>query len=92
VEGITRCVSGVPRNPAVAQEIRIPFAASGELSLGGTVPTLQIEQLRISARIGTTANDAFCGGHASAQGLRLYFGSPSRPAGFALVLEEGHDY
>jgi hypothetical protein len=92
MEGIARCVSGVLRNPALAQEVRIQFPEFEELYVGGNAPILNIEQLRVSARIGTAANDTFCGGHSSAQGVRLYFGSASRPAGFSFVLEEGHDY
>jgi hypothetical protein len=92
VVGIARCIRGVPRDPAAAGEVFIEFPEFAELYLAGPSSVLQIVQLRISARIGTTEAGAFCGGHASAQGLRLYFGSPSRPAGFAFVLEEGDEY
>jgi hypothetical protein len=92
VEGIARCVSGAERNPALAKEVSILFSEFEELYLSGTATTLQIEELRISARIGTATDDTFCGGHSSAQGLRLYFGSADRPAGFSFVLEDSDDY
>jgi hypothetical protein len=32
-------------------------------------------------------DDSPCRGHASALGLRLYFGSASQPSGFSLIAE-----
>jgi hypothetical protein len=79
--GERSCITGVTRNPANASEITVPFGPSvnGDFSPGDVVT------LKILTRIGTTAG-RFCGGHSNATGLRLYFGSVSRPANFGASL------
>jgi hypothetical protein len=84
LKGIARCVTGVTRNPAMAKEVVISLSGADELYVGGA-GRVRVEKFEISTRIGTKPNDALCGGHSSAQGLRLYFGSASQPSGFSLV-------
>jgi hypothetical protein len=79
--GETTCVQGVTRNPANALEVSVPF---GAISNGAIGPTDTLE-VRVSARIGTDGGGAFCGGHANAAGVRLYFDAQSRPSGFDLA-------
>jgi hypothetical protein len=76
--GETTCVRGVTRNPASALEASIPFGAISDGAIG-PADTLAVG---VSARIGTDGNGAFCGGHANATGVRLYFDAQSRPSGF----------
>jgi hypothetical protein len=78
--GSVRCVSGVTRNAARALEVRVPFypVPIWNSHFGPS----DVLSLRISASIGTDDNGNFCGGHANATGLRLYFDAASRPAAF----------
>jgi hypothetical protein len=75
-EGVTRCVTGITRNPAQAKEVMVPL---GSLSVGpGDV------KLKVSTRIGTNPDGSMCGGHSNAVGLRLYYDAVSRKSGFTL--------
>jgi hypothetical protein len=76
--GLTRCITGVTRDANRALRAVVPFAAfTSEPFDGGT----DVLALRISARVGTTASGAACGGHVSG-GLRVYFDAVNRRASF----------
>jgi hypothetical protein len=77
--GLSRCVTGLVRGPGAAREVAISFTPFTPVSFNGTTDTLS---LRVSARIGTTASGAPCGGHVGAVGLRLYFDAVSRESRF----------
>jgi len=74
--GETSCIQGATTNPANALQTFVSFGATGTTAVGPT-DTLS---LSVSARIGTDGSGAFCGGHASATGVRLYFDAQSRPS------------
>src|SRR4030095_12256617 len=82
--GETYCIQSLTTNPANAREVFVPFGAAGNATISPT-DTLSV---RISARIGTDGNGAFCGGHANAVGVRLYFDAKSRPSGFDVAVGE----
>ena len=69
------CIKGVTRNPT--SSVQVSAADFASFSPGGTVDIA----LKVSARIGTGAS---CGGHASATGLRLYYGSGARDSRFVI--------
>jgi hypothetical protein len=78
-QGETLCVQGVTRNAAKAKSVAIdldPTQAFGFLE--GVVA------LTVFARIA-----AGCPGHASARGLRLYYGSAGRDSSFSLDVADG---
>jgi RHS repeat-associated protein len=75
--GLTRCITGVTRNANQAQEVTVPFSAFSPQLVSVPPDTVA---LRIWTRIGTHADNSFCGGHGNATGLRLYFDSINRPA------------
>ena len=66
------CIKGVTRNPTSAAQIDPSDFASS--TGNGTVT------LKLSVRIGSVS----CGGHASATGLRLYYGSEARDSRFVI--------
>jgi hypothetical protein len=78
------CVTGVTRNSQRAKEVNVPFAPFASVSFDS-----EPLSLRLLTRIGTSAEGNKCrgsgGSHDSAQGLRLYFDSPSRPAGMVVT-------
>ncbi len=71
--GQTSCVTGVTRNPDQAKNIVVSL---GALTFGAA----DVLSVKVSTRIGTTGTGTFCGGHASATGLRFYFDAVSRPS------------
>lgn len=75
--GVTRCVVGLTRNANQAQEVTVVLSAFAPRLLA--VPDDQVT-LNLWTRVGTNADNSFCGGHSSATGLRLYFDSTTRPA------------
>jgi hypothetical protein len=77
-EGLTRCVSGLTRNPAQAREVSVAFGAisSHDLSTGDVL------SLQLSTRVGTNADGSRCQGHSNAIGLRLYYDGSTRPSRF----------
>ena len=77
------CLSGLTRNPTQAAKVTLSLPpASGE--------DTQVIGLKILARIGTPDTPTGrCPGHASATGLRLYFGSANRDSQFAAVFGHG---
>jgi subtilisin family serine protease len=76
--GLTRCISGVTRNPSLAKEAIVPFDDFDP----EPVETGDVLALRVSTRIGTNPDDTKCSGHSNAVGLRLYYDSTSRPSRF----------
>jgi len=77
-EGLTRCVTGVTRNPSQATEVTVPFGpvAANQLPPGDVIA------LKVSTRIGTNPDNSKCGGHNNAVGLRLYYDASSRASRF----------
>lgn len=73
--GETLCITGLTRNPANAQQATAGFGTFPPVAFDGTTDVLS---LRVLTRIGTVSSGAFCGGHASALGLRLYFDAVNR--------------
>jgi hypothetical protein len=84
--GLHRCVTGVTRNPANATEVLVTFDPISPLLMESG----DVLKLRVSARIGTNLDGTKClgpgGSHNSATGLRLYYGSVSRPSGFDVTI------
>jgi hypothetical protein len=74
--GETDCVAGLVRNPSQAREVVVSFGAAEMKLLSGAVT------LVLWARIGTG-----CPGHASATGLRVYYGSPARDSSFEIQFQ-----
>jgi hypothetical protein len=72
--GLTRCITGVTRNPNNALDAIVHFAAFSSVPLDSD-DTLT---LRLSTRIGTNPNDTKCPGHDNATGLRLYYDGATR--------------
>lgn len=77
--GETRCVQGIPRNPASAKDVAVAFGPVTATAFNGTTDVLS---LKVLTRIGTTSTGATCGGHSNAVGLRVYFDAVSRAARF----------
>lgn len=75
--GETYCITGITRNPALAKEVVIALGSVSPAVFNGTTDVLS---LKILTRIGTNGAGGFCGGHANAIGLRLYFDSTNRPS------------
>lgn len=69
--GETVCITGVVRNPALAKEVVVSFGPAD------MEPPQDEVTLVLSARIGTG-----CPGHASATGLRVYYGSAAQDSTF----------
>jgi hypothetical protein len=78
--GETHCIQGLTRNPARAQGFLIAFTPPAPTLFNGTTDVLS---LTVAARIGTDGAGAFCGGHGSAVGVRLYFDAANRQAQFS---------
>jgi len=74
--GETDCVVGLARNPALAREVTVSFEPPAREFLSNEVT------LVLSARIGTG-----CPGHASATGLRVYYGSAAQDSSFDIQFE-----
>jgi len=69
--GEKRCITGVTRNPSLAQQVTVPLTGYA------TGPAY----VKIFTRIGTNADDTKCAGsHNSALGLSLYYDATSRPS------------
>jgi hypothetical protein len=64
---------GTP-TPVTALEVIVPFPSDPAIAVGAG------DVITVSVRAGTTPTGAFCGGHASATGVRLYYDSAIRPA------------
>ena len=80
--GVTRCVTGVTRNPSNAKQVAVSFGAIS----GGVLESGDIVSLKVSTRIGTNPDDTKCPGHNNAVGLRLYYDAVSRPSGFGATI------
>ena len=72
--GERRCITGVTRNPTLAQQVSVPL----------TGYTTGPASVKILTRIGTTAANLKCAGpggsHSNAVGLSLYYEATSRPS------------
>jgi len=77
-DGITRCITGVTRNPSRAKEIAVPFGPTTDSG----VEASDLLSLKVLTRIGTNPNDSKCPGHNNAVGLRLYYDAVNRPSRF----------
>ncbi len=78
VSRVSRCVSGVVRNPTLAKDALVGWGSFSAVPLSsGDVLALQV-----STRIGTKADESKCAGHNSAAGLRLYYDADSRRSRF----------
>jgi hypothetical protein len=86
-EGLTRCVTGVTRNPSAAKEVVIPWDPFSSFEVTGT----SAFKVVLSTRIGTASDDTKCGGHNNAVGLRFYYDSTSRESGFDMTVDPDFD-
>jgi hypothetical protein len=77
-EGLTRCITGVTRNPSKALEVSVPFGPI----MAHEVEAGDLLSLKILTRIGTNPDDSKCPGHNNAVGLRLYYDAQSRASHF----------
>ncbi|MGH7752225.1 MAG: Kelch repeat-containing protein, partial [Gemmatimonadales bacterium] len=77
--GLTRCITGVIRDPNLAKEVTAAFAPFATPTFNGTSDQLS---LKIWTRIGTNPDNTKCPGHNNAVGLRLYFDATTRSARF----------
>jgi hypothetical protein len=73
------CITGLTRNPALANEITSTFPAPLHVAGDGEF------SLTLSARIASPA----CGGHANATGLRVYYDSADRDSLFDALFSGG---
>jgi hypothetical protein len=80
--GVSRCIAGVTRNAALAEEVVVAFGSFAPIGLDGVNDKLA---LKLSTRIGTNPDDSKCAGHSNAVGLRTYFDAVSRPARLGLI-------
>ena len=82
--GLTRCVSGITRNPALAQDVIVSWNQVTPL----VAASAEDFDLRLSTRIGTNPDGTKCGpsGHNSALGLRLYYDSTARLSRFDMTV------
>ena len=81
--GITRCVTGLRRAPGLAKEAVVNWDAFASTPAGSG----DVLSLRVSARIGTKADDTQCAGHPNADGLRLYYDSAKTASRFDITLD-----
>src|SRR6266571_3145400 len=81
--GLTRCITGVTRNPDLAKEATATFASFSAVTFNGTTDQLS---LKVWTRIGTNPDNTKCAGHSNAVGLRLYFDATTRPARFGATI------
>jgi predicted outer membrane repeat protein len=76
---LQRCISGVTRNPSLAKEAIVDWAAFSAT----VVNSGDVLALRLSTRIGTNPDNTKCAGtHSNAAGLRLYYDSKSTQSRF----------
>ena len=76
------CITGLTRNPALAQELVRTLSP-----LLRTVSGDGEFFLDLYARIGTAKPPATCGGHGSATGLRVYYDSATRDSRFDTIYD-----
>jgi hypothetical protein len=81
--GLTRCITGLRRAPGQAAEAVVNWDAFASVPAGSG----DVLSLRVSARIGTKPDDTQCAGHASADGLRLYYDSRKGASRFDVTLD-----
>ena len=85
--GLTRCVTGVTRNPALAKEVTVTWDSFAPVP---AEPTDDLA-LRLSTRIGTNPDGTKCvpgpgGSHSNAVDLRVYYDSTSRLSRFDMTI------
>ena len=82
--GEKHCVGGLTANANQAQEVVVPFNYFDRLKLSASAhDTISVT---LYTRIGTTPSGAMCGSHSTASGMRIYFGSTTRPSRFGYQL------
>jgi hypothetical protein len=85
-QGQTLCVTGLVRNADKAKQVVIPIALVGD----GSFADGDVLRVRVSTRVGTTAQGVRCAGpggsHVSARGLRLYYDGAKVPSNLGLQL------
>jgi uncharacterized protein YjbI with pentapeptide repeats len=90
--GLTRCVTGLTRNPASAKEVVVPWDAFSPVSLNSG----DVLVIVISTRIGTNSDDTKCSGpggsHKNALGLRIYYDAASRVSRFDATIGHTNRY
>ena len=78
--GVTRCITGVTRNPDLAKQAAVSLLSAGIAPHSGDVLTFNV-----MTRIGTNADGTKCAGHSNAVGLDLYYDSSTRSSGFDIA-------
>jgi len=85
-QGETLCVAGLVRAADKARQVVVPLSLVGD----GSFAEGDVLRVRVSTRIGTTAQGARCAGpggsHLSARGLRLYYDGAKTPSSLGLQL------
>lgn len=80
--GQARCIGGLSTSRRHATEVTVPWDELDPESL----EVGDVLSLRVSTRLGTSADGSRCGRARSAEGLRLYFGSAQHASGFAATI------
>jgi hypothetical protein len=84
--GLTRCITGLTRNPSLAKEAIVNWDSFAPVTVG----TGDVLSIMFSTRIGTTSTGAKCpgpgGSHNNAVGLRLYYDSVSQASHFDMTV------
>jgi hypothetical protein len=92
--GLTRCITGVTRDPGQAKQVAVPFAVPD----GTVLASGDVFALKMLTRVGTNPDGSKCSGpggsHSNAVGLRLYYDSTDRPSRFTpgLNADPARDY
>jgi len=81
--GEADCVQGVTRDSSKAKEVSVAFSPFAAVDFNGENEGLS---LRVASRIGTDGGGGFCGGHANAVGVRLYFDATQSLSRFGTIL------
>lgn len=83
---LSRCITGVTRNPSFAKEVVATFDPFSPVPLASG----DVLALRVSTRIGTNPDGTKCrgsgGSHNNAVGLRLYYDSTDRVSQFGATI------
>ena len=80
--GTTRCITGVTRNPSLAEGVTVGFGSFAPVVVNAS----DVVQLKLSTRIGTNPDGSKCAGHSSATGLRVYYDSTGHSARFGEIV------
>jgi hypothetical protein len=82
--GETYCVQGLTRNASSAKDVPVTFPTTTATAFNGSSDQLS---MKVLVRIGTNGSGVFCGGHASATGIRLYFDASSAASQFSATFQ-----